>query len=177
MKKNISILTIAAVFLCSAVFTSCGAADAVKEVVESSYNQWYQYKGETNFSIPLGTEDDDTEPVKSLENADIFVYFTTEDGLTVAVQTTSEQDVSLFNNLITKTETVYIGGTKQYDKGKFGAGKWTAMLATGKFEKCDEPVIVSGNGNCLVLTGENKSDVQIQWKKFFANYFLKDYLD
>ena len=67
MKKILTIFTIAAALLCTAMLTGCGTAETIKEtVVESvtgSYKQWYKYKkGDKQVDIPVvakAADDDD----------------------------------------------------------------------------------------------------------------------
>ena len=112
MKKLITLLTAGAVLLSGIIFTSCGAAETIKEIVDSTHQKWYKYNGSTKIEIPLGADDnsENSTETNSLKDAEIYVYY--DHGLTVAVQSVSQQDVQLFNGLVTKTEEVVIGGTK-----------------------------------------------------------------
>ena len=169
MKKFLTIMTAATVLLCSTVLTSCGAADLIAE----TYDTWYKY--EKTVTIPLGTDIDATSTeseAHSLKDAELYVYFDPDDGLTIAVQSTSSQDVEMLGGLITQTVDVVIGGTKQYDNTQFGKGKWAALWASGKFQKASEPKVSSEPEKCVILAGDDKRDFKIQWKKVLLNYLL-----
>lgn len=176
MKKLVKILSAAAVLLCGIMLTGCGPAETIKEIVtegiNDSYKQWYKYEGTAK--IPLG-ESDDNEKVDekhSLKDAEFFVYYDPDIGLTVAFQSTSEQDIEVVKGLFSTQVELVTGGTKKYSKDEFGKGKWAALWASGKFQKCSAPKIITEPEKCMVLTGEEANDFKIQWKKVLANYLL-----
>ena len=178
MKKFLTIMTAAAVLLCGTVLTGCG----LKEVVSDSYNQWYKYKSNTPLNIPVLTDDtrqdlDTTsESSQYLQNAELYFYYNPDNGLKVAVQTTSTQEVSMLNGLYSQQMKVVMGGTKQYAPEDFGSVKWTALWTSGKIEKSDEPQISAHPDQCILLNGltddGNGNHPKIQWRKFLANYLL-----
>ncbi len=177
MKKFLKIMTAAAVLLCGMVLTSCG----LKEVVADSYNTWYKYKSDKEIDIPLiadsATDDDNAqESDQKLKNAEIYLYFDPDAGLTVSVQSKTTQTASFFNGLYSQTVTTYIGGNKQYTAEEFGSGKWTVLWTSGKIEKSSEPKIHSNPNECIDLSGTKQNGAKIQWKKFLANYLLKSFL-
>ena len=177
MKKFLTIMTAAAVLLCGMVLTSCG----LKEVVADSYNTWYKYKSDKEIDIPLiadsATDDDNAqESDQKLKNAEIYLYFDPDAGLTVSVQSKTTQTASFFNGLYSQTVTTYIGGNKQYTAEEFGSGKWTVLWTSGKIEKSSEPEIHANPDGCIDLSGTKNNGGKIQWKKFLANYLLKSFL-
>ena len=149
------------------VVTGCGLFDRAREAVEETYDTWYLYTGEQTLSIPLGSDaDDESDTVtKSLDNVEFYVYFDADDGLKVAVQAETEQNVELLGGLATKKITTYTGGTKQYTKKQFGAVKWAAMMSTVPFEEADEPEVSANPDRCIILVGDEAGDLKIQWKK------------
>ena len=168
MKKYFKLLTVTSVILFALTFVSCGLLNAFKDSVEESYNQWYKY--EKNIKIPLGsTDDENVAEDHALQDAELYLYFNTDSGLKVAIQSKSSQDVQMLSGLVTQTVDVVIGGTKQYDINKFGKVQWTALWSSGKFEKSEEPKISSNPEECVVLAGEDKGEFKIQWKKVLVN--------
>lgn len=176
MKKFTKILSAAALILCGVIVMGCGAANAIKEQLEGTYDQWYKYK--STVKIPLGSNDDDnSEQAHELQAAEIYVIYNQSTGLKVAVQTTSQQDITMLGSLVSTTQDVYIGGTKEYDTNTVTPARWSVLLLTGNFVKSDEPEISSGEGTCIILAGEDKTDFKIQWKKFLRDYLLGNLLE
>lgn len=176
MKKFSKILCAAALLLYGFMITGCGAAEAIKEQLEGTYNQWYKYK--STVKIPLGsTDEENASEAHELKAAEIYVIYKKDTGLKVAVQTTSQQDIEMLGGLVTTTQDVYIGGTQEYDTNTVTTARWSALLLTGNFVKADEPEIVSGTGTCIILAGEDKTDFKIQWKKFLKNYLIGNLLE
>lgn len=171
MKKYVKIFAAVAVILAGVIVTGCGAAQALIEQIEATYDTWYKYNGTLN--IPLGNSDATESDTKldDLKNAEVFVYFNKEDGLKVAVQATSVQDVELLNGWISTTQDVHVGGTKTFDS--FDSIKWTLLIESGKFTESSEPEISSGTGTCIQLIGDdNSQNITIQWKKVLKNYLV-----
>ena len=174
-------MSIAALFLSGIVFTSCGVAEAVKETVEGSYNQWYRYKnGDKTINIPMvNSVDEDTDTAaesdKTLKNVEIYFYFAPDAGLTVAVQSVSTQDIELMNGLLKDKVEFVVGETHLYPLDKFGKGKWGALWGSGKLEKSSAPKIYTNPEQCIQL--DKEKGPKIQWKKFLANYLLNSLLD
>ena len=181
MKKLSKILIASAVLLCGLVITGCAAAETVKEIVYETHNRWYKYKSDKQIDIPVLAaleEDGDnaSESATKLENAEIYFYFDTNDGLLVAVQSTTTQTVEMLKGLYSQDMTVVMGATKRFTKEQFGSGKWTALTMAVKLQAASEPEISAHPEKCIVLGGdENKP--KIQWKKFLANYLLGNYLE
>ena len=180
MKKIITIMTAAAVLLSAILFTSCGVAEAIKDTVESSYHKWYKYKSSSQINIPVlsaseSDEDTTAESTQTLKNAEIYFYFNPDSGLTVAVQSTSSQDVDMLNGLISQRVDFVIGSKKRFALNDFGKVKWTALWSSGKIEKASAPKVVTNPDECILLDGTNQP--KIQWRKFLANYLLNKLLD
>ncbi len=180
MKKIITIMTAAAVLLSAILFTSCGVAEAIKDTVESSYHKWYKYKSSSQINIPVlsaseSDEDTTAESTQTLKNAEIYFYFNPDSGLTVAVQSTSSQDVDMLNGLISQRVDFVIGSKKSFALNDFGKVKWTALWSSGKIEKASAPKVVTNPDECILLDGTNQP--KIQWRKFLANYLLNKLLD
>ena len=53
MKKLITLLTAGAVLLSGIIFTSCGAAETIKEIVDSTHQKWYKYNGSASVSVSV----------------------------------------------------------------------------------------------------------------------------
>ena len=169
MKKTFKILTAVAVTLSAFILSGCG----LKDIVESTYNKWYKYNGSKTITIPLGSSDsENATSAHELKDAQLFVFFNPDNGLKVAVQSVSTQDVEMLGGLVTRTQNITVGGTKNFDKDSFGEGKWVSLIGIGDFVKTDEPKISSNPDDCLILIGDDKTDFQIQWKKFLKTKII-----
>ena len=175
MKKLVKILSVAAVLLCGIMLTGCGATETIKEYVDSTHRTWYKYNGDS-MPIPL-SDDADAETSetldakKNLEHAEIYVYY--DHGLTVAIQSTSQQEVTIAG-IINTTQDVVIGGTKKYTEEEFGSGRWTLLLAAAKFKaQTAAPKIVSDPGDCIIIGGENTKNYKIEWKRFLKQQLIE----
>ncbi len=181
MKKLTKIMIAAAVLLCGLVVTGCAAAETIKEIVDATHNTWYKYKTDRQIDIPVlpaSAEDGDstTESTQKLENAEIYFYYDSTEGLLVAIQSKTTQKVEMLNGLYSQDLTVPMGATKQFTKEQFDTKKWTALTLAVKLEKANEPEISANPKACIVL-GDKENSPKIQWKKFLANYLLGSYLE
>lgn len=174
MKKIASVFVFLSILSIMLVVTSCNLFNQAKAVVESTYDKWYQYSGDKTINIPLGADADEEEgtSAKSLENVELYVYFDSDDGLKIAVQAKTEQNVELLGGLITKTTNIYTGGTRQYTKEEFGAVKWTTVMTTIPFEEADEPEVSANPDECIILAGDNAGELKIQWRKVLRKYMI-----
>lgn len=177
MKKFTKILSAAALLLCGLMITGCGVADAIKDTVEGSYKHWYKYKTDEQIDIPVldkseTDSDDAAESTNKLVNAEIYLYYDLDEGLTVAVQSETKQEVSFLGGLYTNEVTVPMGGTTKVSKEKFNAAAWGLLYASGKIVKSDAPAIVADSDHCIVISGEESTKPKIQWKRFISNYLL-----
>ena len=172
MKKLTKIMIAAAVLLCGLVVTGCAAAETIKEYVDSTHKTWYKYNG-NSIEIPLGKDDDSDSSAtsKNLQNADIYVYY--DQGLTVAVQSETQQDVEMLGGLVTQKQTIVVGGKKTYTEKEFGTVKWTALLAAANFKsQSSAPKIVYDPDSCVIIGGDEAPNFKIQWKKFLKQKLI-----
>ncbi len=176
MKKFTKILGAAALLLCGLMITGCGAAEAIKEQLESTYDQWYKYNGTTKIDIPLGDTDDENDSSKlhDLKDVEFYVYFNATDGLKVAIQTTKQDNVELLNGLIEQTVDVTIGGVKEYPVESFGKAKWTSLTAIVPLKAVSAPKIVTSPDECVKL--DNIKNYKIQWKKVLKKTLINTLL-
>lgn len=181
MKKIIKTMTALTVLLCGMMLCGCGVAEAVKNSISDTYNQWYKYNnGDKQIDIPMVNSveedtDDASESSRTLKNAEIYFYFDPDAGLTVAVQSVTTQDVELMNGLLKDKIDFVVGETHLYPLEKFGKGKWTALWSSGKIEKATAPKIYTNPDECIQLNKENGP--KIQWKRFLANYLLTKFIE
>lgn len=181
MKKYVKIMAVAAILLSGLILAGCAAAETIKEIVDSTHNTWYKYKSDKEIDIPVlasavADDDDTAESSDKLKDAEIYFYYDSNKGLLVAVQSKTEQKVSMLHNLYEQTMEIYMGATKQFDKDQFDTKKWTALTLAVKLEKADEPEISAHPERCIVL-GSEENQPKIQWKKFLANYLLGNLLE
>ena len=176
MKKFTKILGAAALLLCGLMITGCGVADAIKEQLEGTYDEWYKYNGNTTIDIPLGASDEAEDSAKTydLKSVEFYVYFNTTTGLKVAVQSTKEQNIELYNGLFSTSTELTMGGVQTYPIETFGVAKWTALIATGYFVQSSEPKISSNPEECIKLDDFDKC--KIQWKKVLKQTLLNTLL-
>ena len=175
MKKFGKIFIVAAILLCGFAVSGCGLVDAVKDSIEDSYKQWYKYESKKPIDIPLvASEADDTkeseESNSKLKDAEIYFYFDPDNGLKVAIQSVTTQNVEVLGGLVSQQMDMVVGQTKQYPLKDFGKGRWEALYLTGRLKEADEPKISAHPKECLDLGSEDGP--KIQWKKFLANYLL-----
>lgn len=175
MKKLSIMISTAMLLLCGFVFSGCG----LKEVVADSYDTWYKYKSDKQLDIPIApaTSDEDSDTGMNLQNAEIYVFYNQDNGLTLAVQSETKQTVSLLQGFYEQEMSIVVGGTKEYPVETFGKIKWTALWSSGKLEKASEPLIHSAPDKCIVIGGDKAADAKIQWKKVLANYLLNSVLE
>ena len=188
MKKYVKIFAAAAVILAGVSITGCGLAKAVKETLESTYNKWYKYDSNSEITIPVlayeqEDSDDAAESTTKLKNAEIYIFYNKDDEVfTVAVQSTTSQNVELLNGLYSQSMDVVVGAKNNFEKADMTSTKWTGLVAAystlwanGKLKSTSAPKIVTNESECIVLGSENKP--KIQWKKFLANYLLGSWLE
>ena len=137
--------------------TGCNLFNSAKNVIESTYDTWYLYTGNQTINIPLGANaDDESDTVgKSLNDVELYVYFDSDEGLKVAVQAETEQNVELLGGIKKKKITTYTGGTV----------KWAALIANVSLEESEEPEVSANPEKCIILVGDEAEDLKIQWKK------------
>ena len=177
--KKIGKIFVGLIVLAGIVMTTgCNLFNQAKEAVESTYDTWYLYTGDQTISIPLGSnaDDEDGTSTKSLDNVEFYVYYDEDDGLKIAVQAETEQNVELLGGLAQKKLTTYTGGTKQYSKDDFKPYKWAGMISTFPFEEADEPEVSAHPDRCIILAGDEAGDLKIQWKKVLKRKLIETIL-
>lgn len=176
MKKFSKILCAAALLLYGFMITGCGAAEAIKEQLEGTYDKWYKYNGNTKIDIPLGDTDDENDSSKlhDLKDVEFYVYFNEQDGLKVAIQTTKEENVEMLGGLIEQKVDVTIGGVKEYTIDEFGKAKWTSLISIVPRQEVSAPKIVADPDACVKL--DNLKDYKIQWKKVLKKTLINTLL-
>ena len=178
MKNITKAFIILSVFAVSLILTGCNLFERVKDAVEQTYDTWYIYSGDKTISIPLGSDADaeDDTSTKSLDDVELYVYYDSDEGLTVAVQAKTEQNVELLGGLASKKITTYTGGTKKYTKEQFGPVKWTTLMTNVHFEEDYEPAVSKRPEECIILAGDDAGDLKIQWKKVLARIMFRQLL-
>lgn len=176
MKKITRTFVVLTVLLGVLSLTGCGLFESVKEALEESHDTWFKYTGDTQIDIPLGSDadaDEKSAAAHTLQDVELYLYFDADEGLTVAVQSSYNQNVDVLGGLVTQTVTMYTGGTKTYTD--FTALKWDTayMNLQMNLEECDEPEVSAHPEKCLILAGDDAKDCKIQWKKVLANILLQ----
>ena len=153
-----------------------------------TYNTWYKYNKASGLDIPIvdiayaDADADATIPSASskiMENAEFYVKFNPDKGLTIAIQSSKDQSITLAGGLLETTATVVTGGSKTYDKKDFGKVKWITLYGTGLFTESSTPKVISDPDSCIILAsddpnGENKFD--FQWKKVLRTILIQKLL-
>lgn len=169
MKKYVKLFVAAAVLLCGLVLTGCG----VKDYVEQTYDTWYQYEYDGSaIKIPLGaTDGEDAQTLKYLEDVEFYVLYNPDEGLTVAIQADTQQNIEIFNGLGSIPTEITTGGSHTFNSNEFGKVLWSTLvlLPTG-LEESTTPKIVSNPDECVKL--DNFANIKIQWKKVLATYLV-----
>lgn len=177
MKKLTRTFFILSILLSTFVFSACGLVGSAKQVIEQTYDQWYVYEGDSSIKIPLGADaeaDENSADTSYLNNVDIYLYFSPGDGLTVAIQSETQQNVEVLGGLLSQNVKVYSGGTKKYPK--INALGWASIVANIPLETADEPEVSAHPENCLILAGDDAKNFKIQWKKVLARIIYKKFI-
>ena len=186
MKKITRFIAAAAIILSGLLLVSCEAVQTIKEtVVESvndSYKQWYKYKSKNQVDVPLldanvEEQDNAADSPNKLKNAEIYLYFDPDNGLTVAIQSVTNQEVTLLGGLYKQNMDVVVGDFKEFPLEKFGKKSWYTVWGSGKLEKCSAPKIYTDTDSCIRIGTDQAPNSKIQWKRFIANYLLNSLLD
>ena len=171
MKKLTKLVAAMALLAGILMLTGCGLN------IKKTYNHWYKYEGDQTLDIPLGnigSSDDESDSSKTgaIKNAEFYVYYSQSEGLTVAVQTKSTENIEIAGGLKTVQTTITTGGTKKYPD--FEASKWAALMLLGSFEQCSAPKIVADPESCVNIT--DIIDGEIQWKKVLKKILINKLL-
>lgn len=181
MKKLTKLFAGLVIFASSLMLTSC-LFDW-----EQTYETWYKYRGDS-LSIPVVAKADadaeaDASGIASgmMEDAEFYVWFSPDDGLKIAVQSTSEQEISIGNGLLTTTADIVTGGYKTYEnKSDFSSLKWKALYASGLFEESSTPEVVAHPEKCIILAGDsedgNANKFDFHWKKVLKQILINQLL-
>lgn len=181
MKKLTKLFVVAAVVLAGFMMSGCDLLGMLKDQVASTYNTWYKYTG-TIPSIPVANAADaDADVDKStgaFKDAEIYVYFDEDDGLTLAIQSTSEQNISLLGGLASTVTKVTTGGTKQYPISEFGKIKWAGLVSSGSFEESKKPAVATKPtpAGVILLTDPEANVFNFQWKKVLKEILIEQLL-
>ena len=152
---------------------------------EETYETWYQYSG-SGLEIPVVAKADaesDATGISSgmMEDAEFYVWFSPDEGLKVAIQSTSAQEISIGGGLLTTTTEVVTGGYKTYaNKSEFGTLRWKALYGTGLFEESSTPEVIAHPEKCIILAGDkedgNANNFDFHWKKVLKQILINKLL-
>ena len=149
---------------------------------EQTYDTWYMYRG-GELDVPIVQKADAESDASDLltgnmEDAEFYVCFSPDDGLTVAVQSTTEQTITIGNGVLTTTTDIVTGGSHTYANGAFGTLRWKALYATGLIEESDTPEVIAHPDKCIILASDdgeaNKFD--FHWKKVLKQILINKLL-
>ena len=173
MKKIIRTLVAASVLICGMVFTGCDMFLNFK--LKNTEGKWFKYEGEVP-DIPLGLTDDskDDPDTGKLKNAEIYFYFDRNEGLIVAVQASSTEEIELKDGLFQTKIEIITGNVKTYED--FTTTRWISLTEVAPMTACEAPKVYTNPKECFLIGGENASDIKIQWKKVLANIIINKLL-
>ena len=138
---------------------------------QTTENKWFKYDGNVP-NIPLGLTDDsenDTQTGK-LENAELYLYYNRDDGLTVAIQAESEQVIELFGGAASTTMKLVTGNVNTYEN--FTVARWITLSELAAMSPCEAPEVVTEPDKCILIGGEESNNIKIQWKKVRAKIII-----
>ena len=188
MKKILRTLAVASVLLGVFAFTGCGFLleknededltlkdYVINQKLKKTEKIWFKYKGEVP-AIPIGakTDVDENSETGKLENAEIFLYFDRDEGLKVAIQAETTQQVGLFGGAITTDMKLVTGSVHVYED--FTTAKWITLTEFSALEEADEPKVSSNPDECLIIGGDEANSITVQWKKVLANIIIEKLL-
>ena len=181
MKKNFKFLA-GLIILASALMLCSCAFDW-----SQTYDTWYKYDNASGLNIPVVDKENseaeaDAKGIASgmMKNAEFYVCFNPDDGLTIAIQSTKAEEISIAGGLLTTSVDVVTGASKQYTKEQFGKVRWAALYATGAFKESSEPKVISNPEQCIILAGNkadgNANQFDFQWKKVLRQILIEQLL-
>lgn len=168
MKKIFKLLILSSIFMAGFIFTGC----MKEQIVDSTQDQWYKYA--KTVDIPLSKTGSEESPLSDLKGASLYVYYLSGEGLKVAIQAESEQSIEILGGLVSYDQTITAGAVYNFEN--FTDTKWAALVLLSGMSPCDEPKVSATPDQCLILGGDEASDVKIQWKKVLANVILEKLL-
>ena len=152
----------------------------------TTYDNWYKYKKAEGLDIPIvdvanAEAESDATGIASgtMKNAEMYVCFNPDKGLTIAIQSTKEQQIDIAGGLLTTSVDVVTGGTKTYPKESFGKAKWMALYGTGLFEESKTPKVISNPSECIILASDENGEANkfdFQWKKVLKQILINKLL-
>ena len=152
----------------------------------ATYDTWYKYKKAEGLDVPIvdvanSETEADTAGIASgtMKNAEMYVCFNPDKGLTVAIQSTKDQQIDIAGGLLTTSVEVVTGGSKTYTKEQFGKGKWMALYGTGLFEESKTPKVISNPEQCIILASDEEggaNQFDFQWKKVLKQILINKLL-
>ena len=150
-------------------------ADWMIYIGENTQGKWYKYNQTVN--IPLGATDDVAfSEGKTLNDASLYVYYESGEGLKVAIQAETKENVDVFGGAISQEVAIITGAVYSFDVAKFDNKKWAALVALSEIEECDEPEVSANPDKCLILGGDTAEDTKVQWKRVLKNVILEKLL-
>ena len=190
MKKIFKTLVVASVLLSGLVFTSCGYLlekdkegnedltlkdYIINQKLQKTEKIWFQYQGDVP-DIPIGATDNskDDPSTGKLENAELYFYFDRNEGLKVAVQAETTQQVGLFGGAITTDMKLVTGSVHVYED--FTVAKWITLTELSAMKESEEPKVSSNPDECLIIGGDEANSITVQWKRVLAEIILSKLL-
>ena len=173
MKKIFRTLVAASVLLGLSTFTGCSFL--MEHKLKNTEGKWFKYEGKVP-DIPLGLTDDSENDAQTgkLENAELYLYYNRDDGLTVAIQAESEQVIELFGGAASTTMKLVTGNVNTYEN--FTVARWITLSELAAMSPCEAPEVVTEPDKCILIGGEESNDIKIQWKKVLANIIINKLL-
>lgn len=132
MKKIMKILLAAALLAGAVMMTGCNFGD-------ETYDTWYKYNGEIK-NLPVADKGTSAGADGMMENAQLYVRYNDDEGLTICVVTTTKQTISCAGGLVEIPDVeVAVGGEKKFAKSDFGPTRWQFLVRLGDFIEEDPP--------------------------------------
>ena len=151
-----------------------------------TYDTWYKYNKVDGLDVPIvdaanAESEADATGIASgvMSNAEFYVCFNPDKGLTIAIQSTKEQQIDIAGGLLTTSVDVVTGGTKTYAPAQFGKVKWVALYGTGLFVESSTPKVVSNPDQCIILASDEEggaNQFNFQWKKVLKQILINKLL-
>lgn len=132
MKKIMKVLLAAAVLLGTMALTGCMFSD-------ETYDTWYKYDGDIK-NLPVADAGTAAGADGMMENAQLYVKYNGDEGLTICVVTTTKQTISCAGGLVEIPDVeVAVGGEKKFAKSEFGPTRWNILVRLADFIEEDPP--------------------------------------
>ncbi|MBO4533528.1 MAG: hypothetical protein J5726_07525 [Treponema sp.] len=122
----------AAVLLGTMALTGCMFSD-------ETYDTWYKYDGDIK-NLPVADAGTAAGADGMMENAQLYVKYNGDEGLTICVVTTTKQTISCAGGLVEIPDVeVAVGGEKKFAKSEFGPTRWNILVRLADFIEEDPP--------------------------------------